>query len=79
MARADANVLANRWQTRKQPIPRRCAFMQPQFAGEGVGDGGTRTRDAIREPEHPDPAAGEHVMHGRRIDRIRRAIGLAVC
>jgi len=38
-----------------------------------VSDSGTGTRDAIRKPEHPDPTAGKHVMHGRRVDGIRCA------
>ena len=74
-ARASRNCSRDRRQRREQALPGRRAVGCADRGGRRIGQRRAGAGDAVVEAQHPDPAAGKHVMQRRIVDRIGRRLG----
>ena len=69
-----AELIRDRRQRLEQPIPGRRAVGGADRGGRRIGQRGARARDAVVEPQHPDPSARKHMVQRRIVDRIGRRL-----
>ena len=69
-----AELIPDRGKRREQAIPGRRAFGGAHGRGERIGQRRAGARDAVVEPQHPDPAARKDVMQRGIVARKRRRL-----
>ncbi len=67
-------LAAHGGQPLEQAVPRGRALLQPQRAGQRRRGGDAGARDAVVEPQDPDPSPREDVVQRRVVRGIRRAL-----
>ena len=69
-----AELIRHRRQRRQQTVPCRRTLGGAERRRDRIGQRGPGAGDAVVETQHPDPSAGEHLMHRGIVDRIRRRV-----
>ena len=75
IGRASANCAATDGYRASSRCPRRLALSQLQVFRKPVLDGDSRARHTVPEPQHPHPAAVEHMMQRGIVHWIRESPG----
>ena len=69
-----SKLIRDRRQRRQQALPRRRAIGGADRGRGRIGQRRAGAREAVVETQHPDPAAGKHMMQRGIVDRIRRRL-----
>jgi hypothetical protein len=67
-----AELIGDRRQRGQQPVPRSCRVAGAQRRRGRIGQGRSRARYAVVEPQDPYPTAGKYVMYRRIVNGIGR-------